>query len=134
MHSEKRHFKRIAIQLPGLLEVAGRTSSVNVVDVSIQGVRIEHTNDIPASNSIVCLSFKTSDDSPEITLHGKITHQSAQTEHLEPGQTESGIQLTHISVDDLGNLRRLLLLNSGEQDLDSKELDALLEHISSQAS
>ena len=35
----------------------------------------------------------------------------------------------HISVDDLGLLRRLLLLNSGQDDLDATELETLVDKI-----
>ena len=59
--------------------------------------------------------------------HG-FTHVQHEAERT-PAATVLGMQLTHIPLEDLGALRRLLLLNSGEQDMDTNELMILLDRI-----
>lgn len=129
MQNEKRNFQRIGINVSGQMVTSQcAPTRVVVLDVSLQGVRIIAPADVlttPAAESVQ-LSFKANEDSPAITLTGKVTHfkPDGTSDHVE-----AGIKITHIPVDDLGALRRLLLLNSGQQDLDAVELEALVDKI-----
>ncbi|GGF75646.1 PilZ domain-containing protein [Alteromonas lipolytica] len=133
MQNEKRLFQRVPINLCGHLtspqgSPAGNTA-VDVLDVSLQGVRIV----IPASATTiltaesVTLAFQANEDSPMISLTGTISHQLPSSENQQ--HIEAGISITHIDVEGLALLRRLLLLNSGQQDMDAGELEALVDKI-----
>lgn len=127
MIQEKRHFQRVGIYMSGQLTTdQGESMDVEVLDLSLQGVRVNLQSEIPdfpASHNVV-LSFQANEDSPPITLTGIITRQIQSPESLQ-----AGIKITHIAVDDLGALRRFLLFNSGQADLDDAELEALVNKI-----
>ncbi|MDG6098132.1 PilZ domain-containing protein [Alteromonas sp. ZYF713] len=130
MQQEKRHFQRVGIHLSGqLITVEGVTIEVEVVDVSLQGLRVAGLPaglNLPAAYK-VGLNFKANEDSPPISLSGEIIRLEQAPNNSE--SSEAGLRITHISVDDLGLLRRLLLLNSGQDDLDANELESLVDKI-----
>ncbi|MDC8832763.1 PilZ domain-containing protein [Alteromonas gilva] len=127
MSQEKRQFQRIAINLPGDLVIAGETVTTQVQDLSLQGMRVRLPATTSSQNQPVTLTFKANAESPVITVRGSITNITPLADDTD--FAIAGIQLTHISVEDMSQLRRLLQLNSGQQDLDSLELSALLEQI-----
>lgn len=130
MQQEKRHFQRVGIHLSGqLITGQGATIEVEVVDVSLQGLRVARLPagvNLPAADK-VGLNFKANEDSPPISLSGEIIRLDPASDNSE--SIDAGLRITHISVDDLGLLRRLLLLNSGEDDLDATELETLVDKI-----
>ena len=130
MQQEKRHFQRVGIHLSGqLITGQGVAIPVEVVDVSLQGLRIARLPagvNLPASDK-VGLNFKANEDSPPISLSGEIIRLEHAPDNRE--SSEAGLRIMHISVDDLGLLRRLLLLNSGQDDLDATELETLVDKI-----
>jgi|TARA_Y100001968_G_scaffold283466_1_gene282126 hypothetical protein len=130
MQQEKRHFQRVGIHLSGqLITGQGVTLEVEVVDVSLQGLRIARLPAgirLPAADK-VGLQFKANEDSPPISLSGEIIRLDQAADNNE--SSEAGLRITHIPVDDLGLLRRLLLLNSGQDDLDATELETLVDKI-----
>ena len=129
MSKEKRQFQRLAIDMNGLLNIAEHTFEVRVLDLSLQGVRVRvDSNSALDISQPLTLTIQANADSPTITLFGQITHVQHEAERT-PAATVLGIQLTHIPLEDLGALRRLLLLNSGEQDMDTNELMILLDRI-----
>ena len=130
MQQEKRHFQRVGIHLSGqLITGQGDAIEVEVVDVSLQGLRVARLPAgilLPAADE-VRLIFKANEDSPPISLSGEIIRVDQAPDNNE--SSEAGLRITHISVDDLGLLRRLLLLNSGQDDLDATELETLVDKI-----
>ncbi|MBR9790820.1 MAG: PilZ domain-containing protein [Gammaproteobacteria bacterium] len=130
MQQEKRHFQRVGIHLSGqLITLEGVSIEVEVVDVSLQGLRVAGLPaglNLPAADK-VGLNFKANEDSPPISLSGEIIRLEQAPNNSE--SSEAGLRITHISVDDLGLLRRLLLLNSGQDDLDANELESLVDKI-----
>ncbi|MEC9262834.1 MAG: PilZ domain-containing protein [Pseudomonadota bacterium] len=130
MQQEKRHFQRVGIHLSGqLITGQGVTIEVEVVDVSLQGLRVARLPagvNLPAADK-VGLNFKANEDSPPISLSGEIIRLDPVSDNSE--SIDAGLRITHISVDDLGLLRRLLLLNSGQDDLDATELETLVDKI-----
>ncbi len=127
MSHEKRQFQRIAINLPGDLSINGAVVNAQVQDLSIQGMRVRLPASIQPMEQAVTLTFKANAESPVVTVSGTMTNISSIPDDSE--FAIAGIKLTHISIEDMSQLRRLLLLNSGQQDLDSNELAALLEQI-----
>ena len=129
MQSEKRLFQRVAINLSGTLITNTETIPVEVLDVSLRGVRIMVSNaDRPQLNSgSVRLSFQANEDSPAIQLTGTISHLMLTRDPA--GLYEAGVKITHIDIEDLALLRRLLLLNSGQADMDATELGNLVARI-----
>ena len=130
MQQEKRHFQRVGIHLSGqLITGQGVAIPVEVVDVSLQGLRVARLPagvNLPAADK-VGLNFKANEDSPPISLSGEIIRLEHAPDNRE--SSEAGLRIMHISVDDLGLLRRLLLLNSGQDDLDATELETLVDKI-----
>ena len=130
MQQEKRHFQRVGIHLSGqLITGQGDAIEVEVVDVSLHGLRVARLPagvNLPAADK-VGLNFKANEDSPPISLSGEIIRLEHAPDNRE--SSEAGLRIMHISVDDLGLLRRLLLLNSGQDDLDATELETLVDKI-----
>lgn len=126
--SEKRKFQRIAINLTGDLLISGQLVKVDVLDLSLKGVRIKVPAYINHHEEQVTLSFRANGDSPEISITGKFTH------HYTPSQgkvtQEAGMRISHIALDDLSMLRRMLLLNGENEHLDMTELAVLLDQLS----
>lgn len=129
MSTEKRQFQRLAINMNGLLNIADEVFDVQVLDLSLQGVRVRLNNDMSLDISHpLTLTIQPNEDSPVITLFGQITHVQHEAVST-PAATVLGMKLTHIPLDDLSALRRVLLLNSGEQDMDTHELMIMLDRI-----
>ncbi len=114
---EKRHFTRIHFDAIATLKTNGALWDTQIIDISLKGalVRLPENSNLEP-NSEAELSLTLSDDATHITMVGRITH--IEKEH-------AGMVCTHIDVDSASHLRRIVELNTGEESLLERELEAL---------
>lgn len=134
--SDKRQFTRIPLLVDGQLSHNNSTIDVVICDISLQGVRLSANEDslsrLPFdSHDPYTATFRANEDSPLITLHIE------QLYRQNTGRTPTvllGCKVARMDVESISALRRLILLNSQDAELESKELNALIDAVYSSAS
>ncbi len=117
--TERRLFKRIKFDTQAQLAVGNTHLNCQLVDISMKGALV--TTDIDAKLSTGdtgTLSFDLGDPAHLIIMEVEIAHCDQQ---------QVGMHCTHIDVDSISHLRRLIELNMGDSDLLQRELRALLD-------
>ena len=128
---DKRQFQRVDLKVPGELSLHGNSIPVTVEDVSLQGLRLSAAeamlDTLPFdSHDPYTVMFKANPDSPLMTLYLiQLYRQSPQ----KAGVIYIGCKVDHIDVECLAELRRLINLNSGDDALSEKDMDALLNAV-----
>ena len=115
---EKRQFTRIAFDASASLSHAGQEWSAQLLDISLKGVLM----DLPQAGSLsinteVSVNMLLSDGETEIQMDGHVAHIEGQ--HV-------GIACDHVDVDSASHLRRIVELNTGNEELLERELEALV--------
>ena len=134
--SEQRQFYRVAIHGSGKLIQDNHEWNVDVVDISLQGLRLNVnvaslSDGIPNKPMRVVLSLNEA--LPELKAWVQVTHMLPATGDMSPA-VSVGCKLTAISVDDIAMLRRLIMLNTGDDNLSDIELATLLAAVYDKAS
>jgi hypothetical protein len=134
--SDKRLFTRIPLAVKGTLAHHDKHIDVIVIDVSLQGVKLsaneDALNELPFdSHDPYTATFRANEDSPVITLH---IEQLYRQNDSRKDSVSLGCKVSQMDVDSISALRRLILLNSQDADLNEKELNALIEAVYSNAS
>ncbi len=129
--TDKRQYQRITLGVPGRLSHQEVSIPVEVIDISLQGLRLkvnEHTvKALPFdSHEPYAIEFKSNADSPTITAHLQQLYRINQPSEQD---TLIGCKVDHIDVEDLAALRRLIQLNSGDEELSEQDLNALISGI-----
>ncbi|MCW8093001.1 PilZ domain-containing protein [Alteromonas sp. ASW11-130] len=129
--TDKRQFQRIPMGVPGRLSHQQVSIPVEVVDISLQGLRIRvNESTVEAlpfdSHEPYIIEFQPNADSPAITVH---LQQLYRFNHPRIEDTLIGCKVDHIDVEDLAALRRLIQLNCGNEKLSEHDLNALIEGI-----
>ena len=128
---DKRQFQRVDLKVPGELSLHGNSIPVTVEDVSLQGLRLSAAEAmldmLPFDrHDPYTVMFKANPDSPLMTLYLiQLYRQSPQ----KAGDIYIGCKVDHIDVECLAELRRLINLNSGDDALSEKDMDALLNAV-----
>ena len=116
-HAERRRFVRIAFDAKTELSQAGNSWPVKLLDLSLKGLLIEKpqpwTGD---SKAPFIASIHLNDDTP-VVMEVVLVHDD---------HNQLGFNCSHIDVDSISHLRRLLELNLGDPDELGRELKALL--------
>jgi len=134
--SDKRLFTRIPLAVKGTLAHHDKRIDVIIIDVSLQGVKLsaneDALNELPFdSHDPYTATFRANEDSPVITLHIEQLYRQSDS---RKDSVSLGCKVSQMDVDSISALRRLILLNSQEADLNEKELNALIEAVYSNAS
>jgi len=134
--SDKRQFTRIPLAVAGHLAHNGKRIDVVICDVSLQGVRLTANEDALAelpfdSHDPYTATFRANEDSPVITL---IIEQLYRQNDSRKDTVSLGCKVAQMDVESISALRRLILLNSQDADLEEKELNALIDAVYSNAS
>lgn len=118
MTNERRRFSRIVFHRPAELEVRGRRTAGELLDVSLKGALIE----VPAGSEFpvgtgCSLSIHLDDGGASIRMEGEVAH--AKGNHL-------GFRCDEIDLESIAHLRRLVELNLGDDEILHRELGALV--------
>ena len=133
--AERRLFHRVAIHNKGVLRHGEHSADIEVVDISLQGLRVlapQHELDfIPLiSRDPFIVEFSADQCSPLITA---VIEQNYRNEiddvSAKVGGVEIGCKIRHIDVESLANLRRQLALNSDRSDLTEQDLTHFIDRI-----
>ena len=115
---EKRNFTRIAFDASARLIRGENDWPAKLLDISLKGALLEQTVDCGLEiDDPVSVYLLLSDEETEIRLEGHVAH-------LEGNRT--GIACDHIDVDSASHLRRIVDLNTGNEALLEREIEALV--------
>ena len=115
---EKRQFTRIAFDANARLQHQDNDWPTHLLDISLKGALVElPANSEVAKGDTITLYLLLSDEETEITMEGHVSH-------LEQGHL--GMVCDHLDVDSASHLRRIVELNTGNEALLNRELEALL--------
>lgn len=115
LDTEKRQFSRIAFDAPVTIRSGDNIWKSKLIDVSLKGALIAKPKNWDKSeNTNFELSFQLGDS--EIVMEVKLVHYKVE---------RIGFQCVHIDIDSASNLRRLVELNIGNEDLLEKELSSM---------
>lgn len=113
---EKRRFSRIPFDATVVIIREQQRWDSHLLDISLKGALVEKPADW-SGNSGDTLRL-------EITLGGEITiTMEATVSHI--GDESIGLRCDHIDLESISHLRRIVELNTGNEDLLHRELSAL---------
>ena len=118
---EKRNFSRIPfiadVQLHFVLPHAKLTASL--LDISLKGALVETLQPATTLKSKACrLSLELGEGGERIVMEGTVVHHEGKL---------MGIECRHIDMDSMINLRRLMELNLGDENLLERELGEMMK-------
>jgi len=120
--NKPRHFLRIpfhaAVQLH--FHLSKEVQTARLLDISLKGALVEtEPHSVNAFNGRVCRMVLVLDKGGEsIIMEGKVVHHEGRL---------IGIECQYIDVDSMTRLRRLLELNTGDENLPDRELAELVK-------
>lgn len=114
----RRNYTRVLFSNPAMLLLNEQSYPCELLDVSLNGVLISHPNGIKADkHQSAELNFTLPDSQVNISMAVEISH-------IEP--LHFGLHCTHIDIDSITHLKRLVELNLGDDALLHRELDRLI--------
>ena len=117
-NEEKRQFHRIHFNTKATIELAGQTLQADLIDISLKGVLISLPPGwTPTTGEVLTLNIPLS-DSAQI-------HMTVITAHHKNNQV--GFTCQNIDLDSITHIRRLVALNSGDEEMLERELQALIQ-------
>ncbi|MGI2177660.1 PilZ domain-containing protein [Shewanella frigidimarina] len=115
---DRRKFSRIFFAASAHLAQTEQTWRTKILDLSLNGALVELPSGYTGQlNSILTLEFVLPDSDIELKMEAAIIHKTP--EHL-------GLKCTHIDVDSITHLRRIIELNMGDPELLNRELTSLI--------
>jgi PilZ domain len=119
LDTDKRHFNRIAFDSPVVLRQEDNEWKSKLVDISLKGALIlEPDNWKQNDNDDYQLSIQLDNSDIEINMDVKLAH--AENEQI-------GFHCEHIDIDSVTDLRRLVELNLGDEELLNRDIANMLE-------
>lgn len=115
---EKRNFTRIAFDAGARLIRGENDWPAKLLDISLKGALLEQPEncDLEADDP-VSVYLLLSDEETEIRMEGHVAH-------LDDNRV--GIACDHMDVDSASHLRRIVELNTGNEALLEREIEALV--------
>ncbi|MDE2089089.1 MAG: PilZ domain-containing protein [Gammaproteobacteria bacterium] len=114
--ADRRHFSRIPFDAAVRVTGAAGTWDGHLIDLSLNGALITHPDDWRVERGERCTLSMSLGGDIDIRMEAVVAHADAQ---------RVGLQCTHIDLDSITHLRRLLELNLGDSRLLDRELAAL---------
>jgi hypothetical protein len=114
----RRHYTRILFSTPAHLTNNTHSYPCQLLDISLNGALVSRNDDFDfAKNSNAILAFKLPQSDIIIAMTVTICHIEQQ--HI-------GLKCTHIDIDSITHLKRLIELNLADDDLLHRELECLI--------
>ncbi|MCI0734209.1 MAG: PilZ domain-containing protein [Methylococcaceae bacterium] len=114
--NERRHFHRIAYDAPAWLSDGEKTWPVHLIDLSLHGCLLKFPADRIAQPGTDYKLTVQLGDSIAIRMNLALVRDAPE---------RTGFECTHIDLDSICELRRLLELNLGDASLLERDLNAL---------
>lgn len=126
MKKQHRHFVRVPFDATTTATQGDRSWEVQLLDISLNGVLFSQPEDWLINPSQLIKIKIVLGEGIHIKMDTRLVHTTENT---------AGCHCEHIDVDSITQLKRLIELNTGSDDILSRELSALIEeHSSGQAS
>lgn len=120
--NESRHFSRVPFHADVRLhfDLADHLQTTHLLDISLKGALVKTEQPIVKSfkGKSCRLTLVLSRGGERITMEGRVVHQEGQI---------MGIECQHIDLDSMTCLRRLVELNTGDENLLERELGEMLK-------
>ena len=114
----RRKYTRVLFSTPATLLLNEQQYNCELLDISLNGVLISHPNGLKADkHQSAELAFTLPDSQVNIVM-------AVEVSHIEP--LHFGLHCTHIGIDSITHLKRLVELNLGDDALLHRELDRLI--------
>lgn len=111
--TERRQFSRIEFDSPAHLRTGTATLDVRIVDISLKGVLVLLPEDNTVAEAEQCrLTIPLTEE-----VHIEMTLEAAHRR-----EQHVGFHCTHIDIESMGHLRRLVELNLGDAEMLRREL------------
>jgi hypothetical protein len=118
MTDERRHFNRVVFNTTATFYVDKKKVQCQIIDVSIQGVLLKLLEDNEVEvGAEYQLDIPLGDRKEIISLELELMHQNERT---------LGLMCTHIDLESITHLRRLVELNLGDSELLERNFGALI--------
>ncbi len=121
-HHEARHFSRISFHADVALHIhlINEVQTAHLLDISLKGalVQTDKVIDRPITGRSCTMTLSLGRDGENITMKGDVVHQEG---------AQIGIECLHIDLDSITSLRRLVELNTGDEQLLERELGEMLK-------
>ncbi len=114
--NERRHFSRISVNSPAMLRCGTSSCSVEVLDISLNGVLLRLPEDWKAGSPDDCRLDIPLSTEAHIRMHLALAHQEG---------CRAGFRCLDLDVDSMSHLRRMVELNMGDPELLQRELAEL---------
>ena len=129
--TDKRQFQRVALNVPGQLAHKDSEIDVIVYDVSLQGIKLlasetELTKLPFDSHEPYVATFRANEDSPLITLYIEQLYRHSDS---RKSKVSLGCKVSQMDINCVSALRRLISLNSSDDSIDDKDLNALVNAV-----
>lgn len=119
MPQERRRFVRVPFEGPALLNLDAHSTSVQVLDLSLQGALIALPPDAVVALGEHCtLKLPLSEAGTHITMAAEVAYVQGR---------QAGLHCRSIDLDSVTHLRRLLELSLGNPTLLTRDLGALVD-------
>jgi len=114
---DRRRFKRIAFDALTTLTQGNQQWKVTLLDLSLKGLLVSRPADWAANPTVpFAVAITLGEDAP-IAMEAELRHDN---------NGQLGFQCTHIDLDSISHLRRLVELNLGDEAELERELSALV--------
>lgn len=129
--TDKRQFQRVELDVPGTLAHEGKEIHVIVHDVSLQGIKLLASESALSilpfdSHDPYVATFQANEDSPEITLFIEQLYRHADTRQ---SLVSLGCKVARMDINCVSALRRLIALNSEDEGIEERDLNALVNAV-----
>ncbi len=115
--AERRRFSRVVYQVPATLTQDDMFLDTTIQDLSLHGLLLRaNSTDGLLKGVLVDISFTLSDSDVDITLEAEIV---SFDDH------EIRLKISHINIESISHLKRLIELNVGNDDLLHREIEHL---------
>jgi len=119
IEQEQRRFSRLQFDANIILSNGRQNWTSKLIDISLKGALIEQPTGWDGQLSEAYqLQIRLNGGETVITMHTTVAHKANQN---------IGLQCTHIDVDSISQLRRLIELNLGDDALLQRELSAMVQ-------
>lgn len=115
---ERRKFSRIFFAASAQIAQSIQTWETTILDLSLNGALVKEPKDFIANGKLVTLTFTLPQSDIQVQMETLLVHH-------EPGLL--GLKCTHIDVDSISHLRRMVELNIGDANLLDRELSRFVE-------
>ncbi|NMH66565.1 PilZ domain-containing protein [Shewanella salipaludis] len=111
---ERRMFSRVLFAAPAQLHQKLRSWPTHILDLSLNGALVEEPQDFdPKPDEVLWLSLCLPDSDIQVRMETLLVHRDRR---------QLGLKCTHIDIDSISHLRRMMELNLGDASLLNREL------------